>query len=76
MGEKSAGVRAVMEEEELRFDDGFEVEEDGPAACIADEIGRQATIQALNWSLILQKGFEDSEGVDGRRGGVALDWAC
>ena len=30
MGEKSAGVRAVVEEEELRFDDGFEVEEDGP----------------------------------------------
>jgi hypothetical protein len=39
----------------LRFDYGFEVEEDGPAACVAYEIGRQSSIQALNWPVILEK---------------------
>ena len=65
MGKKGTGFHAIVEEEELGFDYGFEVEEDGPAASIAHEIGRQSSIQALNWSLILEKGSEDSEGVDG-----------
>lgn len=65
MGKESTGFHAVVELQELGFDYGFEVEEDGPAACIAHEIGSQSSIQALNWSLILEKGAENSEGVDG-----------
>jgi hypothetical protein len=42
-----------VEEEELGFDYGFEVEEDGPAACVAHEIGCQTSIEALDWTLIL-----------------------
>lgn len=65
-----------MEEEELGLDDRFEVEEGGPAACVADEIGRQASIEALYWALILYEGSEDSEGVDWSCGCVSLDWEC
>ena len=65
MGKEGTGFHAIVEEEELRFDYGFEVEENSPAASIAHEIGRQSSIQALNWSLILEKGAENSEGVDG-----------
>ena len=53
MGDEGAGVHTIVEEEELGFVDGFEVEEDGPAACVAHEIGRQASIEALDWSIIL-----------------------
>ena len=65
MGYEGTGVRAIVEEEELGFDDGFEVEEGGPAAGVAHEIWRQASIEALDWSLIPQKTLEDSKGVDG-----------
>ncbi len=65
MGKEGPGFYAVVEEQELGFDYGFEVEEDRPAACIAYEIGRQSSIQALNWSLIFEEGSEDYKGVDG-----------
>ena len=53
VGDESAWVRTIVEEQELGFDDGFEVEEDGPTACVAHEVGRQASIEALDRSLIL-----------------------
>ena len=44
--------RSAVEEKKLLLDDRFKAEENGPAACIANQIWSQPTIQALNWMLL------------------------
>lgn len=47
--------RTVVEIEKPRLDNGFEVEEDGPTSGVPDQIWGQASIEALNWSVICQQ---------------------
>lgn len=63
-----------MKEHKLSFDHGLEVEEYRPAAGIANQIRRQAAVEALDWLLLRDELFEDAEAADGRLEGVAVDW--
>jgi hypothetical protein len=49
-----------VEEEKLILDYGLEVEENRPATCIPNQIRSQASIQALNWSFILDQRPENA----------------
>jgi hypothetical protein len=62
-----------VEEKKLLLDDRFEAEENGPAACIANQIWSQPTIQALDWMLLGDQVLEDTESADGRIGRIPVD---
>lgn len=62
-----------MEEQELFLDYRLEVEEDCPAACVSDQIGRQAAVEALDGLLFRDELFEDTKATDGCLGGVTVD---
>lgn len=64
----------AVEVHELALDGGFEVEEDGPAAGVADEVRGQAAVQALDGLLVREEGSQDNERADGGGGGAAVDW--
>ena len=59
---------------QLLLDSRFEVEEDGPAAGVAEQVRGEAAVQALHGSVVGEEGPQDAEGTDGTRGDAAVDW--
>lgn len=48
----SERIGALVEEAELSLEDGFEIEEEGPRACIPDYIWCEAAIESANGPII------------------------
>lgn len=56
---------------EGRFDEGFEVEEEGPGGAVAEEIGREAAVEGGEGLGVGEQGPGEGEGGGGRVGGVS-----
>lgn len=53
---------------ERRFDDGFEVEEEGPGGAVAEEVGGQAAVEGCEGVGVREEGAGEGEGGGGRVG--------
>lgn len=55
---------------EGRFDEGFEVEEEGPGGAVAEEVGREAAVEGGEGVGVREERSGEGEGGGGRVGGV------
>jgi hypothetical protein len=55
---------------ERGFDEGFEVEEEGPGGAVAEEVGREAAVEGGEGLGVCEEGAGESEGGGGRVGDV------
>ena len=69
------GKSPAVETHELVLNAAFEVEEDGPAAGIANQVRGQTAVQALHGLIARKEGAQDAQGANVGGRFAAVDWA-